>query len=113
MDARLPSALEVSALLRSTQAEGGFATVLAKGEPDSGSILIVLAKNGENLGAYERMPQLDGTRKWACSKQQTTGIAEEFADYLNRRRHQDPDLWLIELDVASGERFIDSLNALD
>ena len=31
-DARIPAHLEVSGLIRSVQAAGGFATVLAKGE---------------------------------------------------------------------------------
>ena len=62
MATRLPAHLEVSGLIRRAQAQGGFAMVLHKGEPDSGTILIVMMDN-QGLGAlYERMPQRDGTR---------------------------------------------------
>jgi hypothetical protein len=52
------------------------------------------------------MPQLDGTRKWSCSKHQDTENPQEFGEYLERRQQQDPDLWIIELDVPQAERFI-------
>ncbi|MBM3595567.1 MAG: DUF1491 family protein [Alphaproteobacteria bacterium] len=106
MDARLPAYLEVSSLLRQVQSEGGFATVLHKGERDAGTILVVLAENGGDMRLYERMPQLDGTRAWTLSRTQETEKQEEFAQYLERRANQDPDTWVLELDIADGERFI-------
>ncbi|MCX7864435.1 MAG: DUF1491 family protein [Novosphingobium sp.] len=106
MDARLPAHLEVSGLIRQVQAAGGFAAVLKKGDRDAGAILLVLVERGENARAYERMPQLDGSRKWHCVMRKTPENAAEFEAYLDRRARQDPDLWLIELDIADGERFI-------
>ncbi len=106
MDARLPAHLEVSALIRQVEAEGGFGTVLRKGEREAGTILVVLMENGKDSRAYERMPQLDGTRAWHCAMRQASDNAEEFSSYLERRASQDPDLWLLELDIARGERFI-------
>jgi len=29
----------------------------------------------------------------------------EISDYISRRKRADPDLWLVELDIAEGERF--------
>ena len=55
---RLPAHLEVSGLLRAVQQDGGFATVLAKGEPDAGTILVILAEKGADLRAFERVPQV-------------------------------------------------------
>lgn len=110
MDARLPAHLEVSGLLRAVQAEGGFGAVLSKGERDAGTIMLVLIENGDNPRLYERMPQLDGTRAWTCTKRYESGGDPQerlaFADYLERRGQQDPDLWIVELDVAKPERFI-------
>lgn len=106
MDARLPAHLEVSGLLRSAESLGGFATVLKKGEREGGTILVVLAERGTNARVFERMPAADGTRKWSCSKTQDTENPGEFQDYLDRRASQDPDLWMIELDVVNGERLI-------
>ena len=106
MDTRLPAHLEVSSLIRRVQSEGGFAAVLHKGERDAGTILVVLAENGANMRLFERMPQLDGTRAWSQSKAQVADNQSEFQEYLDRRSSQDPDLWIVELDIARGERFI-------
>lgn len=106
MDARLPTHLEVSGLIRSVDAAGGFATVIRKGERDAGTIMVVLTENGANTRAYERMPQLDGTRNWNCVRRQDIDKKDEFENFLTRRGEQDPDLWIVELDVAHGERFI-------
>jgi hypothetical protein len=106
LTARLPAQLEVSALLRQVSAAGGFAMVLKKGEAEAGTILVVIVENGANARVYERMPGLDGTRNWHCAKRQTPDNAEEFVTYLDRRKQQDADLWIVELDIADGERFI-------
>ncbi|MDE1468119.1 DUF1491 family protein [Aurantiacibacter sp. D1-12] len=106
MDDRIPVHLEVTGLIRAVQAEGGFATVLAKGEPDAGTLMIICCENGTKLRAYERMPQLDGTRTWSLSKEQDTDNKSDFSDFMARRQRQDSDLWILELDVANPERFI-------
>lgn len=108
MEARLPAHLEVSGLIRSVQAAGGFATVIAKGEKDAGSILILTIERGGLATLYERMPQSDGARPYIVAKQQTSENKEEFDNYLARRKHQDSDCWIVELDVPDGERFIAS-----
>ena len=106
MDERLPAHLEVSGLIRAVEAAGGFATVLAKGERDAGTLLIICCENDTNVRLYERMPQVDGTRKWVLSKVQDTENPLDFFEYWQRRRRQDSDLWVVELDIANGERFI-------
>ena len=105
-EARLPAHVEVSALIRQTQALGGFAAVLKKGEVEAGTILIIFTENGANTRVFERMPQLDGTRKWHCAKEEDIENKHEFSEYIARRQHQDGDLWIIELDIVNGERLI-------
>jgi hypothetical protein len=106
MDERLPAHVEISGLVRAVDAAGGFATVIEKGERDAGTIMVICCQNGTNARLYERMPQLDGSRKWTLSRVQDPENAQEFSDYYQRRKRQDGDLWVIELDVANGERFI-------
>ena len=106
VDARLPAHLEVAGLIRAVQAAGGFATVIARGERDAGTLLVVCCESGANGAAYERMPQPDGTRAWTLSRRQEIDKPKEFWDYCDRRRRQDEDLWVVELDVPNGERFI-------
>lgn len=100
---RIPPHLEVAGLRRSVESAGGFATILNRGERDAGTILVVCSENGATIGLHERMPQSDGTRKWEEILQKQDDIAQ----YLQRRRKQDPDLWIVELDIANGKRFID------
>lgn len=80
--------------------------MLKKGEREAGTILLVLCENGKNPRAFERFPSPDGTRNWTCSKVQDIDNTSQFQDYLDRRGRQDRDLWIIELDVANGERLI-------
>ncbi len=80
--------------------------MLHKGEPEGGTILVLLTDRGENPRVYERMPSLDGDRKWTLSKSQDPDNKREIDEYLERRGAQDRDLWIIELDIADGERLI-------
>lgn len=106
MEPRLPAHVEVSGLIRAVGAAGGFATVLAKGEKDAGTLLVICCQRGTPATAWERMPQADGTRKWSVSRTQDPENPADFDQWCRRRHDQDPDLWLVELDVANAERFI-------
>jgi hypothetical protein len=112
VSARLPAHLEVSAILRLAESQGGFATVLAKGERDAGTILLVTTYRGETARLYERMPQLDGSRIFVATKSEDPENKKDFSEYLARRRRQDPDIWLIEVDIAHAERFVAQITAL-
>mgnify|MGYP002629120873 CR=1 FL=1 len=105
-EGRLPTHLEVSGLIRRVQAAGGFATVLHKGERDAGSLALVVSHRGTTASLWERMPQLDGSRKFVASRTQDVDKPYEFSEYIDRRAEQDSDLWILELDVADPERFI-------
>ncbi|WP_374407260.1 DUF1491 family protein [Pelagerythrobacter sp.] len=108
-DGRLPAHLEVAAILRLAESQGGFATVIEKGERDAGTILVVTMFRGENAVLFERMPQSDGTRAFVLAKSQDTENQMEFSEYLERRKRQDGDIWILEVDVADAERFVASL----
>ncbi len=106
MDDRLPAHLEIAGLIRIVDAAGGFATVIEKGERDAGTILIICCENGTNSRLYERMPQLDGTRKWTLIRSENPENKQEFSEYCARRKRQDDDLWILELDVPNCEQLI-------
>jgi len=109
MDARLPAHLEVSGLIRIIEAQGGFASVIARGEKDAGTVLILTMQRGENAVLFERMPQFDGSRPYIVVKQEVPENKQEFSEYIEKRRRQDPDIWILEADIADAERFIASL----
>ncbi len=109
MEGRLPAHLEVSGLIRMIEAQGGFAAVISKGERDAGTILILTIERDESATLYERMPQLDGTRPYIVTKKENAENKQEMDDYIARRCHQDPDIWVIEATIADAERFVASL----
>ena len=113
MSARLPVHLEVSGLIRAVDAAGGFATVLAKGERDAGTLLIVTTHNGADSCAWERMPRPDGVRVWQVTRREDPADPGAFTHYWQRRREQDEDLWVLELDIADAKRFIDDAGTYD
>jgi hypothetical protein len=104
---RLPTHLEVAGWRRAVEAGGGFAAILAKGDPDVGSVLLLTIERGGNPRLWERMPQRDGSRIFTPIGVQSIDNKQDFSEYLARRRAQDPDLWIVELDVPKPERFVD------
>jgi hypothetical protein len=106
VDSRLPAHLEVAGMLRAVQNASGFAAVLKKGERDAGTILVVCAENGRDRRIFERMPRADGSREWIETRREDIETKDDFDSYLTRRGAQDPELWIIELDIVNGERFI-------
>jgi hypothetical protein len=108
MTGRLASSVLVAALIRKAQAEGGFAAVLATGDQGAGAILVILAERGAGHRLYERILQTDGTYSWS-----PTPDSASVPDLVARRRRFDPDLWVVELDIPSAERFAAEMNSLD
>ena len=111
MPPRLASSVLVAALLRRAQTEGGFGAVLAKGDPTAGAVAVVLVERGANPRFYERLLQPDGSYAW---QEGGASAADDAAvrDLIQRRRRIDPDLWVVELDIASAERFAAEMNAM-
>ncbi len=111
MVARIASSVVVAALMRRAQGEGGFAAVLAKGDPTSGAIGVILAEKGRKARFLERLLQPDGHYSWQSSRDDVEND-KEFNEFLDRRRKFDPDIWILELDIASAERFAAEMNAV-
>jgi hypothetical protein len=113
MEARLATSVIATALMRKAEAEGGFAAVIHKGDAMAGSILLILAERGRKSALLERILQADGRYIWNETGPKEAGNDEESRKFLDRRRQYDPDMWILELDVPSAERFTAEMNALD
>ena len=113
MEARLAASVLAAALIRRAQAEGGFGAVLAKGDAMAGSILVILLERGENPRLLERLLQPDGRYSWRESGSQRIENPRQVPSFIAQRRRFDPDLWVLELDIPSSERFAAEMNALD
>jgi hypothetical protein len=94
----------VNALVRRANVEGGVVTVLAKGDATAGAILIVAQERGESPRLLERGIGPDG--RTALLAVGPAGESRAITDYWMRRRRNDPDLWVVEVDIAAAERFV-------
>jgi len=109
---RLKSRFLVDLLLRRTEAAGGFATVLAKGDENSGIILVQCSERGEPGPLLERRFSLEGHYIWEAVGPTDPKDSESRANYQERRRKADPDMWLIELDIADAPQLVAEWAAL-
>ena len=112
MSVRIASEVLVSALLHMAERDGGFGTVIARGDASAGAILILLAERGRPVGVLERLLQPNGAYSWD-SPLKGGQNEDELNKFLERRRRFDPDSWVVELDIASAERFAAEIIALD
>jgi len=103
---RLPAAIEAAGLIRRAEADGDFATIIKKGDPDRGALLLVISSRGRHVGCLERMLNLDGSYRWQGVGPDESSGSDEIRDFLAKRTRFDADLWAIELDIAEAERFI-------
>ena len=65
MSARLSASLEAASLCRRAESQGGFAAILNKGDPERGSLLLVIRERGQYVACLERMLSAAGTYTWA------------------------------------------------
>lgn len=105
MTPRLATALYVNALVRRVNQAGGMAAVLHKGDETAGALLLITLEKGVNTGMWERAWTADGLYRWTQISSQVIENEEEISAICARRRAQDPDLWIVELDIANAARF--------
>jgi hypothetical protein len=103
---RLPTHLEVSAILRRAEASGDFAAVIRKGDPERGSLVLIVGSRGRHVASLERVLSASGAYQWAAAGPPESASSAEIRDFISRRARFDEDVWAIELDIADAERFI-------
>jgi hypothetical protein len=103
---RLPAHVEIGAIVRRVTAAGDFAAVIKRGDPDRGTLLILVGSRGRHVACLERVLAPDGSYAWQVVGPGESASSTEIADFLARRARFDEDSWAIELDIADAERFI-------
>ena len=106
MTERLPAHLEAASLIRRAEAEGGFGTVVKRGDPDRGSLVLLVTDRGQHWACFERALSADGMYRWQQVGPLSGADDATLADWSQKRVRFDEDLWLIELDIAEPERFV-------
>jgi hypothetical protein len=103
MNDRLPTGLAVNALVRLVDQAGGSAMVLARGDRDSGIVLLLVEARGEPPRLFERGYDREG-RPGIIRVGPEDGDPHAVLDYWQRRRRSDADLWVVEVHVADAQR---------
>jgi hypothetical protein len=105
-EGRLSASVEAAGLIRKAEADGGFAAILHKGDPDRGALLLVIRTRGQYVTCLERTLDFESGYRWGATGPSEGEPPEKLAEFLARRTKFDSDSWLIELDIAHPERFI-------
>lgn len=104
MSARLPTHLAAAALVRRVNDAGGFAVIRARGEAQTGALLVLIEEAG-CIRALERFRDLED-RDSLVPAGPLGADGTTMDDYWRKRRVSDPDLWVIELMIPQAERFV-------
>jgi len=96
---RLKAGIWVKMALRMADLDGRPGMVLRHGDPDAGSVLVVLRNRDGGLCVLSQTRDPDGALAWM----RATGAApvdQDAADaYVARQAKYDPDLWVLEFDA--------------
>ena len=94
---RVKAGIWVSMALRLGNVGGRYGSVLRKGDPDAGGVLVVL-RGRTGLSVLSQMRAAEGTPAWIRG----TGagpVDQATADaYVARQVKFDPDLWVLEFE---------------
>ena len=94
--------MRVQAAVRACAAKGLMATVARHGDDDAGAILVKQNLMGPGFRVLTQVRDTEGARAWMIG----TGAApvdEKAADaYVARQVGRDSDLWVIEIEDATG-----------
>ncbi|KQM87007.1 hypothetical protein ASE67_04470 [Sphingomonas sp. Leaf23] len=97
-----PTALRVNAFTRAVENAGGSAMILARGDRDSGVVLLLAIERDGTARLLERERDLDGRARIVDRKPDLVAEAD-LTPYWRERRQRDPDLWVVEAIVARPE----------
>jgi hypothetical protein len=107
MEARLKTGLWVRALIRRCDLAAVAVAVVARGDADSGAVLLKLNDRAAGVTVLAQARGPNGGLVWM----RATGpspVAETDADsYIARQRRRDPDVWVVEIESASTGSVID------
>lgn len=112
MTDRLPARLEAATIRRRVESEGGFATIIQRGDPDRGAITLLVSEKGKIAAVLERQLDAGFAYRWRDLSADRPFDEAAWRDFLEKKRKFDPDFWAIELDIADAQRFIAETTAL-
>lgn len=110
---RVTTDLWVSALMRRVFSAGGFAAIVNRGSPEAGAVHVLTRNRLGEMSLFSPAPQTSydtskpDERLFSAVRDLTN---DQIEARLEKERKFDPDIWIVELEVASGK--IEDLIAL-
>jgi hypothetical protein len=102
---RLATDIWIGALIRRAELEGAYATVIRKGDPRGGAVLVkALDRRAGCAQLFAEAVRGDGERVWMSPVASTDEPALDA--YIDRAARFDPDIWVIEIDDRAGRHFL-------
>jgi len=99
---RLPTELWLMAGLRRCSADGVPATVVRRGEGQSGTVILKINQREQGCRVLTQTRDIDGNLSWFAALDGAL-VAEADADaYLARAAQRDPDVWIVEIEHRDG-----------
>jgi hypothetical protein len=112
---RLKSELWVKAYIRRCAADGRWAVVARKGDPDAGSVFVRVDLLDGRVRLFGPPPGSafgeDGERRWVEIGETGPMAGEDAAAYLDRRASFDQDIWIVDLEARDGESLLENVTA--
>ena len=103
--ARLRSKIWVQAYLKRLEIQNIAAYVTAHGDDHSGAILIKVIKMDGFAQLYQKTFDLQSNKNaWVRILE---GLDMEIDSLLEKQKVNDPDLWVVEIESASGQNYLD------
>lgn len=102
---RITAEIWVSALVRRVFSAGGFAAVVQRGSPEAGAIYLTTRNRLGEVQLYAPAPQTsyDTSKPEERLFTRIEGLDNEQVDAkLEKEKRFDPDIWIVELEVAGG-----------
>jgi hypothetical protein len=112
---RLRTDFWVSALRRRAEAAGAFVAIARKGADQAGAVFVGVTRRDGLHDLYGPAPQSffedDAPADRIFMRYLTEATGEALATRMESEIRFDPDLWLIDIDDASGRPFIEVRDA--
>lgn len=95
----------VAALMRRVFSAGGFAAIISRGASEAGAIYLLTRSRTGEVRLYRPAPQTSYSTARPEERLFTLAAdltSDEVEARLEKERRFDPDIWIVELELASG-----------
>jgi hypothetical protein len=107
MEARLKTGIWIKSLIRRCDLAAVAVAVVARGDGDSGAVLIKLNGRHDGCSVLAQARGPDNELLWMRVTGDAPVIEADADSYIARQRRRDPDLWVVEIESPSPDNVLD------